>query len=182
MTNGEANESDGRSIDPNRDSTNDPADRLTGNQPADIDAGETEVAGGELAADSDEASITSELAWVGRGFFQPLYSLQFYRAAVQKSLIDAILFFAVFGTLLTIISTFNLSRNLSSAAVDLGEITTDIAGLDAEIEPLEEGRLYKVLLTLQPGMAKGDFEGLVTISTNSTKQPIIEVSVKGKVL
>jgi len=73
-------------------------------------------------------------------------------------------------------------RNLSSAAVDLGQITTDIAGLDAEIEPLEEGRLFKVLLTLQPGMAKGDFEGLVTISTNSTKQPTVEVSVKGVVL
>ena len=51
-------------------------------------------------------------------------------------------------------------RNLSSAAVDLGEVTSSIAGLDAEVEPLEEGRLYKVLLTLQPGMAKGDFEGL----------------------
>ncbi len=119
MTNGEANESDGRNIDPNRDGTNDPADRLTGDQPADIDAGESEVAGGELAAAPDEDSITSELAWLGRGFVQPLYSLQFYRAAVQKSLIDAILFFAVFGTLLTIISTINLSRTLSSAADDI---------------------------------------------------------------
>jgi hypothetical protein len=73
-------------------------------------------------------------------------------------------------------------RNLSSAQVGLGEITTDVAGLDAEIELLEDGRLYKVLLTLQPGMAKGDFEGLVTISTNSSKQPTIEVSVKGVVL
>lgn len=73
-------------------------------------------------------------------------------------------------------------RNLSSSAVDLSEVTSSIAGLDAEVELLEEGRLYKVLLTLQPGMAKGDFEGLVTISTNSTKQPTIEVSVKGVVL
>jgi hypothetical protein len=31
-------------------------------------------------------------------------------------------------------------------------------------------------------MAKGDFEGLVTISTNSSKQPTIEVSVKGVIL
>jgi hypothetical protein len=73
-------------------------------------------------------------------------------------------------------------RNLSSSGVDLGEVTTDVAGLDAEIELVEEGRLYKVLLTLKPGMDKGDFEGLVTISTNSTKQPTIEVSVKGVVL
>jgi len=69
--------------------------------------------------DPDEGSITSELAWLARGFFQPLYNLQFYRAAAQKSLIDAILFLAVFGTLLTIVSTINLSRNLSSAADDI---------------------------------------------------------------
>ena len=73
-------------------------------------------------------------------------------------------------------------RNLSSTEVGLGEISTDIAGLEAEIEPLEDGRLYKVLLTLQPGMAKGDFEGQLTISTDSVKQPTIEVSVKGVVL
>ena len=74
---------------------------------------------GDTAADRGEDGIAAELTWLGRGFFQPLYSLQFYRAAVQKSLIDAILFFIVFGTLLTIISTINLSRNLGSAADDI---------------------------------------------------------------
>ena len=73
-------------------------------------------------------------------------------------------------------------RNLSGNAVKLAEITTDVNGLEAEIEPLEDGRLYKILLTLQPGMAKGDFDGLVTITTNSSKQPTIEVSVKGVIL
>ncbi|MFQ5944372.1 MAG: DUF1189 family protein [Anaerolineales bacterium] len=69
--------------------------------------------------DPAEGGIVDDLTWLGRGFFQTLYSLQFYRAATQKSLIDAILFFVVFGTLLTIISTFNLSRNLSSVADDI---------------------------------------------------------------
>ena len=73
-------------------------------------------------------------------------------------------------------------RNLSGTAVELREITSDVAGLEAEIEALEKGRLYKVLLTLQPGMAKGDFSGVVTITTNSSRQPTIEVSVKGVVL
>jgi hypothetical protein len=68
---------------------------------------------------STEGGITDELTWLGRGFFQPLYDLQFYRAVVNKSLIDAVLFFVVFGTLLTIISTVNLSRNLGSAADDI---------------------------------------------------------------
>lgn len=73
-------------------------------------------------------------------------------------------------------------RNLSSAAVQLGEVSVDLEGLEAEIEPLEAGRLYKVLLTLKPGLPKGGFEGLLTIATSSDKQPSIEVSVKGVVL
>lgn len=73
-------------------------------------------------------------------------------------------------------------RNLSSAAVELGEVSVDLEGLEAEIEPLEAGRLYKILLTLKPGLPKGDFEGLLTIATSSDKQPSIEVSVKGVVL
>ncbi len=73
-------------------------------------------------------------------------------------------------------------RNMSKSAVSLEDISTDIQGLQAEIEPLEEGRLYKVLLTLQPSMPKGAFKGLVTINTTSNKQPVVEVKVKGVVL
>lgn len=73
-------------------------------------------------------------------------------------------------------------RNMSKSAVNLDEISTDIEGLQAEIEPLEEGRLYKVLLTLQPGIKKGRFRGLITINTTSSKQPVLEVNVKGVVL
>lgn len=73
-------------------------------------------------------------------------------------------------------------RNMSKSAVELAEVSTDIEGIQAEIEPLEEGRLYKVLLTLEPGMKKGRFRGLVTINTTSSKQPVLEVNVKGVVL
>ena len=73
-------------------------------------------------------------------------------------------------------------RNMSKSAVNLDQISTDIQGLEAEIEPLEEGRLYKVLLILKPGMKKGRFKGQVTINTTSTKQPVLEVNVKGVVL
>ena len=69
--------------------------------------------------DPGEGGIVDDLTWLGRGFFQTLYSLQFYRAATQKSLIDAILFFVVFGTLLTVITTFSLSRNLGSVADEI---------------------------------------------------------------
>ena len=137
-------ESNDRSnLDPEQDGKHDPAESNTDDQPLDAASGESEggasEASGRAAAgrdesdiaperneggitpDPDEGSITSELSWLGRGFFQPLYSLQFYRAAAKKSLFDAIIFFLVFGTLITIISTFNLSRNLSSAAEDIAQ-------------------------------------------------------------
>lgn len=73
-------------------------------------------------------------------------------------------------------------RNMSKSAVELADVSTDIEGIQAEIEPLEEGRLYKILLTLEPGIKKGRFRGLVTINTSSSKQPVLEVNVKGVVL
>lgn len=73
-------------------------------------------------------------------------------------------------------------KNLSSGDVTLEEATTDLDGLEAEIEAVEEGRRYTVVLTLKPGVAKGPFEGTLTINTSSDRQPVLEVSVKGVVL
>ncbi len=73
-------------------------------------------------------------------------------------------------------------KNLGSEAVELGEVSTDLEGLEAEIETLEEGHLYKVVLTLKPGFPKGAFAGTVTIETSSSRQPQIEVTVRGVVL
>jgi hypothetical protein len=73
-------------------------------------------------------------------------------------------------------------KNLSSGEVSLEEATTDLDGLEAEIEAVEEGRRYVVVLTLKPGAAKGPFEGTLTINTSSNRQPVLEVSVKGVVL
>jgi hypothetical protein len=73
-------------------------------------------------------------------------------------------------------------KNLSSGEVSLEEATTDLDGLEAEIEAVEEGRHYMVVLTLKPGAAKGPFEGTLTINTSSNRQPVLEVSVKGVVL
>lgn len=73
-------------------------------------------------------------------------------------------------------------RNLSSSSIKLGEVTSDVEGLEVVVEPVEEGRLYKLVLTLKPGMAKGDFAGQVSINTSSSKQPTVEITVKGVIL
>ncbi len=119
MTDGEGVSNDEGLLDPIGDEMRDPTEDKTDDLPVAAAGDEGETATSGTAVDQDEGSIADELTWLGRGFFQPLYSMQFYRAAVQKSLIDAVLFFVVFGTLLTIISTINLSRNLGSAADDI---------------------------------------------------------------
>ncbi len=73
-------------------------------------------------------------------------------------------------------------KNLGEAAVELTEATSDLAGLRAEIEPVEEGKHYRIRLTLMPGLPKGDFEGRLTIRTSSSRQPVLEVPLRGTVL
>ena len=73
-------------------------------------------------------------------------------------------------------------RNLGSRNVSLGEISTDLSGVVTEVEEIEAGKVYKVVITVNPGMPKGPFAGLLTIDTNSAKQPKIEVDVRGVVL
>lgn len=73
-------------------------------------------------------------------------------------------------------------KNLGAAAVSLGEVASTVEGLEAAVEPLEEGRRYKVVLTLSPSMAKGPFTGKLTIATTSSRLPRLEVDVKGVVL
>ena len=68
---------------------------------------------------SEDVGFAGDLLWLGRGFFQPLYNLQFYRAAANRSIVDAVVFFIAFGVLMTLVSTFNVSRTLRSVSEDI---------------------------------------------------------------
>jgi Protein of unknown function (DUF1573) len=70
-------------------------------------------------------------------------------------------------------------KNLGKPAVTLGTPTTTVRGLKPEVEVIDAGRLYRVRLTLDPGMPKGDFRGTLTIPTSSKLQPQVEVDVRG---
>lgn len=73
-------------------------------------------------------------------------------------------------------------KNLGGPNVTLGAIGSTISGLTPEVEVIDDGRLYRLRLTLAPGMAKGDFRGTLTIPTSSQLQPIVEVAIRGTVL
>jgi Protein of unknown function (DUF1573) len=55
-------------------------------------------------------------------------------------------------------------------------------GIEAKLEPVEEGRRYEVRLTLNPDMPKGPFHDKLTIHTDSAKSPVVEVELSGTVL
>lgn len=72
--------------------------------------------------------------------------------------------------------------NQTDAGISLEEVSANIAGVDAEIEAIEEGKHYKVVLTLTPEMAKGPFKGKVQITTSSKRRPVLEVDLSGTIL
>ncbi len=71
---------------------------------------------------------------------------------------------------------------LGTDDVELREIATDVQGLEARVEPLEEGRLYNLLITLRPEMKKGKTSGTLTVKTSSPRQPVLDIRVTGTVL
>lgn len=73
-------------------------------------------------------------------------------------------------------------KNLGKPNVTLGEVESDVAGLTPEVEIVDEGRLFKLRLTLDPSMPKGDFRGTLTIPTSSALQPVVEVDVRGTII
>ncbi|MCH8877510.1 MAG: DUF1189 family protein [Chloroflexi bacterium] len=110
-----------------------------------------------------EGGIADDLTWLGRGFFQPLYNLQFYRAAVGKSLVEAIIFFVAFATLLTIITTLNLTRELGAVSDDIEQAFASGAFPDLVIEnglATVRGRQPLILLDEQGTIVVLDTTGI----------------------
>lgn len=73
-------------------------------------------------------------------------------------------------------------RNFATEPIKVTGVEQTIKGIEAKLEPLEEGREYQVRVTLTPGMAKGPFNGKLMIKTDSPKAPTVEVELKGIVL
>jgi hypothetical protein len=79
---------------------------------------------------------------------------------------------------------FKTSLNVQNFATEPIKITSvePPKGIEAKIEPLQEGREYQVRLVLNPELGKGDFNGKLKIRTDSPKIPLLEVELKGTVL
>lgn len=73
-------------------------------------------------------------------------------------------------------------RNFATEPIKVTGIEQTVKGIDAKLEPLEEGREYQLRLVLNPALAKGPFNGKITIHTDSPKIPLLEIELKGTVL
>lgn len=73
-------------------------------------------------------------------------------------------------------------RVLSKRPVQLGEVTTDVRGLETAVETVEEGRRYNLRISIAAGTRKGKATGVLTVRTDSPLQPTIEIPVSGTVL
>jgi hypothetical protein len=73
-------------------------------------------------------------------------------------------------------------RNFATEPIKVTGVEETVKGIDAKLEPLNDGREYQVQLTLSPELAKGAFEGKLTIRTDSAKMPVLEVPLKGTIL
>ncbi|HVG08048.1 MAG TPA: DUF1573 domain-containing protein [Thermoanaerobaculia bacterium] len=73
-------------------------------------------------------------------------------------------------------------RNFATEPIKLTSIAGDVQGINAKIEPVQEGREYTVQVTFQPEARKGPVNGKLTLTTDSKKVPWIEVQLKGNVI
>ncbi len=73
-------------------------------------------------------------------------------------------------------------KNFATEPIKLTSVDSSLKGVEAKVEPLEEGREYSIRLTLSPELGKGPFAGKLTLHTDSPKMPQLEVELKGIIL
>lgn len=73
-------------------------------------------------------------------------------------------------------------ENLTSSPVALESASVDVPGVSAEVEEIEAGERYRIVLTLAPSVGKGPFSGKLTLRTTSRVAPAVEVQLRGVAL
>lgn len=71
-------------------------------------------------------------------------------------------------------------RNFGSSPLRIERVHSDVTGIQVEVEPIQEGQHYKIVVTPTSELLEGSFNGTVDIVTNLPEQPRISVTVKGE--
>jgi len=71
-------------------------------------------------------------------------------------------------------------RNFATAPIALTAAETDVPGISAQVQPVEQGRRYKVVIEFDPAaMKEGPFAGKLRLKTDSPKVPMLTVDLEG---
>jgi hypothetical protein len=70
-------------------------------------------------------------------------------------------------------------QNFGTEPIKLTGALSSIQGIEAKIEPVQDGRKYEVWVTVKPEVRKGPFNGKLSLTTDSLKIPRIEIELKG---
>jgi hypothetical protein len=73
-------------------------------------------------------------------------------------------------------------KNFATEPIKLTSVDTSMKGVEAKIEPLQDGREYSIRVTLDPSLGKGPFHGKLTLHTDSAKVPQLDVEIMGTIL
>jgi hypothetical protein len=73
-------------------------------------------------------------------------------------------------------------KSFAEEAVAIVRASCDVPGIEASVEPIEEGRSYSLKLATTAAVQEGDFSGRVRLQTDSPKKPYLDVPIKGHVL
>lgn len=74
-------------------------------------------------------------------------------------------------------------RNFATEPIAVTEVDVELEGVDAELETIEEGRRYEIVLTFDPErMPAGCFSDMLVIETESEKVPILTVELSGELV
>ncbi len=73
-------------------------------------------------------------------------------------------------------------RNFATEPIKVTSVVPSLKGIEAQVEPLQDGREYNIRVTLNPSLGKGPFTGKLTLHTDSPKVPLLEVELKGIIL
>lgn len=73
-------------------------------------------------------------------------------------------------------------KNFAEEEIEVSDVSTDVAAVRVEVEPLERGRTWRLKLFPVSDAPLGPFEGKVLLRTASPKLPRLEIPLSGRVV
>jgi hypothetical protein len=73
-------------------------------------------------------------------------------------------------------------KNFAEETIEMTAVSTDVAAVRAELEPIEPGRSWRVKLFPVPDAPLGPFQGRILLTTASPTTPSLEIPVSGRLV